>query len=149
MIPMLNSFDVYTLNGSENFIRIKSISENSVSFIIEDFKDWCWTGLVISNYRKAQMDIYLRNVKVTTAPKAEVIRLFLYGPFKDPNESSVWDNFDVLLMRSNMIKYNNPFPDVSSRDYVKLHKSDKAVLWIYIEEISIKEMEVSILLGIK
>ena len=148
MVLIMNSFDVRTLNSSENFIKIKSISGNSVSFIIEDFKDWCWAGLLISNYVKSQIHVYLRDVKVTTIPKAGVIKVFLYGPFKDPSGSRVWNDFDALIMRDNMIRYNNPFPDVCTKDYVKLHRTDKAVLWIYIEEVSIKEVEVSITLGV-
>ncbi len=98
---------------------------------VDNFTGWAWIGFILhgSNTKILTSSSF----HVWTYPDVNIVKVFIYGPFVNSAKSKVWEDVDSHEMRDNLQLYGEPFPDVGSKDTMKLEKSLRAVVWIYLE----------------
>lgn len=104
---------------------------SSVLAYIENFTGWSWVGLVVVGYDLKE--IVPSNLRVSTYPEVDLVKVFVYGPFVDVVSSGVWEGVDQQSMRENLLKYGDPFPSVRKRELVRVGRDSRAVVWVYLE----------------
>ncbi|MDT7895897.1 MAG: hypothetical protein RQ855_06800 [Desulfurococcales archaeon] len=108
-----------------------------------------WIGIVISNDGSFPRSLPKLSVAIVPATNFST-SIFLYGPFRSPGNSGVWDSVDICLMRQNMLSSGNPFPGNMDHYSVYLEPGYKAISWIFINYTgseSIEQVKITITLN--